>query len=303
TLPGFACAFAIILGVQFGSPSVTLFLSVLLWFLCFSLVANQEYVIKYAYTSRTCVISSRVCRAGMRDAIRLWLTAFALLPPAAGLLTFAVTGFRMLLLAGKDAPPIQVFAFPFAGLWKLNAAVFGFGILCLVFGAGVLLYRMAHDPAKTRAMLQSLSARLYEFFAGILYVFGISIGRRRGREPDADEVTAHYRDTASRVHTARQPVVFRDRHALERALRREKGIDAKFCLAYRALLASLAADGIGLNPAMTPHEAAGVIRERPDLSQIDAWTARFVALAYAKADTHADGSELKAICDQLYRRL
>lgn len=307
TLPGFACVFALLLGVELfltdGGPSVTLFLSVVLWFLCFALAANQEYVIKYAYASRTCVISSRVCRAGLRNAMRVWLTAVGMFLPAAGLMTFAVTGIRMLALSGEGAPPAKLFAFPFAGACGLNAVLFGFGSLCLAFGAGVLLYRFAHDPAKTRAMLTALSARLYDFFAGILYVFGISIGRRRGRESDADEVTAHYRDTASRVRPAAQTVAFRDRHALERALRREKGTDAKFCLAYRALLAALAADGIGLTPTMTPYEAAGVIRERTDLSQIDAWTARFVALAYAKADTHADGSELKAICDQLYRRL
>ena len=55
TLPGFAGVFALILGVELflkdGGPSVTLFLSVVLWFLCFALAANQEYVIKYAYAS------------------------------------------------------------------------------------------------------------------------------------------------------------------------------------------------------------------------------------------------------------
>lgn len=299
TLPGFACVFALLLGVELfltdGGPSVTLFLSVVLWFLCFALAANQEYVIKYAYASHTCVVSSRVRRAGLRNALRVWLTAVGMFLPAAGLMTFAVTGIRMLALSGEGAPPAKLFAFPFAGAWGLNAVLFGFGVLCLVFGAGVLLYRFAHDPAKTRAMLAVLSARLYEFFAGILYVFGISIGRRRGHEQDADEVTEHYRDTASRVQTARQPVAFRDRHAFDRALRREKGTDAKFCLAYRALLAILAADGIGLNPTMTPGEAAGVIREKTGLSQIDAWTAVFIALTYARDTVHASAADLQAI--------
>ena len=299
TLPGFACVFALLLGVELfltdGGPSVTLFLSVVLWFLCFALAANQEYVIKYAYASRTCVVSARVRRAGLRNATRVWLTAVGMFLPAAGLMTFAVTGIRMLALSGEGAPLAKLFLFPFAGAWGLNAVLFGFGVLCLVFGGGVLLYRFSHDPAKTRAMLAVLSARLYEFFAGILYVFGISVGRRRGREPDADEVTAHYRDTVTRVRRAPQSVLFCDSRALERALRREKGNDAKFCLAYRALLAALAADGIGLNPTMTPGEAAGVIREKTNLSQIDAWTAVFIALTYARDTVHASAADLQAI--------
>lgn len=307
TLPGFACVFALLLGVELfltdGGPSVTLFLSVVLWFLCFALAANQEYVIKYAYASRTCVVSARVRRAGLRNAMRVWLAAVGMFLPAAGLMTFAVTGIRMLALSGEGAPPAKLFLFPFAGAWGLNAVLFGFGILCIVFGAGVLLYRFAHDPAKTRAMLAVLSAWLYEFFAGILYVFGISIGRRRGHEPDADEVTAHYRDTASRVRTVAQTVVFRDRHTFDRALRREKGTDAKFCLAYRALLAALAADGIGLNPTMTPSEAAGVIREKTELSQIDAWTATFIALTYARDTAHATAADAQAIREAVWFRL
>ena len=154
TLPGFACVFALILGVELflkdGGPSVTLFLSVVLWFLCFALAANQEYVIKYAYASHTCVVSSRVRRAGLRNAMRVWLTAVGIFLPAAGLLTVAVTGIRMLALSGEGAPPAKLFLFPFAGAWGLNAVLFGFGILCMVFGAGVLLYRFAHDPARTR---------------------------------------------------------------------------------------------------------------------------------------------------------
>lgn len=172
-----------------------------------------------------------------------------------------------------------------------------------VGGAVVLLYRFAHDPAKTRAMLAVLSARLYDFFAGILYVFGISVGRRRGGEPDADEVTEHYRDTVTRVRRAPQSVPCRDRRALERALRREKGNDAKFCLAYRALLAALAADGIGLTPTMTPYEAADVIRERTDMVQMDGWTAQFVSLTYAKGETHTTNADLKNLCACLYRRM
>ena len=299
TLPGFACVFALLLGVELfltdGGPSVTLFLSVVLWFLCFALAANQEYVIKYAYASHTCVVSSRVRRAGLRNAMRVWLTAVGIFLPAAGLLTVAVTGIRMLALSGEGAPPAKLFLFPFAGAWGLNAVLFGFGSLCLVFGAGVLLYRFAHDPAKTRAMLQALSARLRDFFAGILYALGISGRKRREREPDADEVTAHYRDTVTRVRRAPQSVLFCDSRALERALRREKGTDAKFCLAYRALLAALAADGIGLNPTMTPGEAAGVIREKTGLSQIDAWTAVFIALTYARNTLHATAADLQAI--------
>ena len=132
--------------------------------LCFALAANQEYVIKYAYASRTCVVSARVRRAGLRNAMRVWLAAVGMFLPAAGLMTFAVTGIRMLALSGEGAPPAKLFTFPFAGAWGLNAVLFGFGLLCLVFGAGVLLYRFAHDPAKTRAMLAVLSAWLYEFF-------------------------------------------------------------------------------------------------------------------------------------------
>ncbi len=303
TLLGFACSFALILGVQFGSPSVTLFLSVLLWFLCFSLVANQEYVIKNAYTSCTCVVSARVCRVGMRDAVKLWLTAIVLLFPAIGLLSFLVTGFRMLLLAGRDAPPQVLFTFPFAGAWRLNAALFGFGILCLLFGAGLLFYRMGHDPIRTRAMLQALSARVYDFFAGILYALGFSVGKRRGIGQVADEATDHYRDTVTKIPPAARSVLYRDRHALDRALRREKGTDAKFCLAYRALLATLAADGIGLCTTMTPYEAADVIRERTDMAQMDGWTAQFVSLTYAKGETHATNADLKNLCACLYRRM
>lgn len=307
TLPGFAGVFALILGVELflkdGGPSVTLFLSVVLWFLCFALAANQEYVIKYAYASHTCVVSARVRRAGLRNAMRVWLTAVGMFLPAAGLLTVAVTGIRMLALSGEGAPPAKLFAFPFAGAWGLNAVLFGFGVLCMVFGAGVLLYRFAHDPAKTRALLAVLSARLYDFFAGILYVFGIFVGRRRGGEPDADEVTEHYRDTVTRVRRAPQSVPCRDRRALERALRREKGNDAKFCLAYRALLAALAADGIGLTPTMTPYEAADVIRERTDMVQMDGWTAQFVSLTYAKGETHTTNADLKNLCACLYRRM
>ena len=307
TLPGFAGVFALILGVELflkdGGPSVTLFLSVVLWFLCFALAANQEYVIKYAYASHTCVVSARVRRAGLRNAMRVWLTAVGMFLPAAGLLTVAVTGIRMLVLSGEGVPPAKLFLFPFAGAWGLNAVLFGFGILCMVFGAGVLLYRFAHDPAKTRAMLAVLSARLYDFFAGILYVFGISVGRRRGGEPDADEVTEHYRDTVTRVRRAPQSVPCRDRRALERALRREKGNDAKFCLAYRALLAALAADGIGLTPTMTPYEAADVIRERTDMVQMDGWTAQFVSLTYAKGEAHTTNADLKNLCACLYRRM
>ena len=107
TLPGFAGVFALILGVELflkdGGPSVTLFLSVVLWFLCFALAANQEYVIKYAYASHTCVVSSRVRRAGLRNAMRVWLTAVGMFLPAAGLLTFAVTGIRMLVLSGEGS--------------------------------------------------------------------------------------------------------------------------------------------------------------------------------------------------------
>ena len=98
--------------------------------------------------------------------MRVWLTAVGMFLPAAGLLTVAVTGIRMLVLPGEGVPPAKLFLFPFAGAWGLNAVLFGFGILCMVFGAGVLLYRFAHDPAKTRAMLAVLSARLYDFFAG-----------------------------------------------------------------------------------------------------------------------------------------
>ncbi|HBF15536.1 MAG TPA: hypothetical protein DDW30_07640, partial [Clostridiales bacterium] len=307
TLPGFACVFALLLGVELfltdGGPSVTLLLSVLLWFLCFALAANQEYVIKYAYTSRTCVVSNRVCRAGMRDAVKLWLTAFVILFPATGLLSFVVTGFRMPVLAGRNAPPQVLFAFPFAGAWGLNAVLFGFGILCLLFGAGLLLYRMGHDPVRTRAMLQALSARLRDFFAGILYALGFSGGKRRGTEQEAEEETAHYRDTVTRVRRAPQSVLYRDRRALDRALRREKGTDAKFCLAYRALLASLTADNIGLCATMTPYEAAKRIGERTDMAQIDAWTARFVSLTYAKGEAHATDADLKALCSCLYRRM
>lgn len=107
TLPGFSCVFALILGLELflsdGGPSMTLFLSVLLWFLCFSLAANQEYVIKYAYASRTCVVSSRVRRAGLRNAVGVWLTAIGIFLPSLGLLSALVTGFRMLLLSGKRA--------------------------------------------------------------------------------------------------------------------------------------------------------------------------------------------------------
>ena len=98
-------------------------------------------------------------------------------------------------------------------------------------------------------------------------------------------------------------MVFRDRHEFDRALRREKGTDAKFCLAYRALLAALAADGIGLNPTMTPSEAAGVIREKTELSQIDAWTATFIALTYARDTAHATAADAQAIREAVWVRL
>lgn len=298
TLPGFACAFALILGLELfltdDGPSVTLFLSVLFWFLCFSLAANQEYVIKYAYASRTCVVSGRVRRAGLRNAAGVWLTACAIFLPSLGLLSFFVTGFRMLLLSGKNASAAQRFTFPFAGAWGLNAALFGFGILCLLFGAGLLLYRTSHDPAGTRAMLAGLSERLRAWLSGILYALGIT-GRRRGGEPEADEVNGHYRDTVTSVRQVLTTAACRDRRSLERALRREKNTNAKFCLAYRTLLAALAASGIGLTPTMTPHEAAEVIREKTELSQIDAWTAVFIALTYARDTAHATAADTQAI--------
>lgn len=305
TLPGFACVFALILGLELfltdDGPSVTLFLSVLFWFLCFSLAANQEYVIKYAYASRTCVVSSRVRRAGLRNAAGVWLAACAIFLPSLGLLSFFVTGFRMLLLSGKNASAAQRFTFPFAGAWGLNAALFGFGILCLLFGAGVLLYRFAHDPNKTRAMLAGLSERLRAWFSGILYALGIT-GRRRGGEPEADAVTEHYRDTVTSVRPVLTTAGCRDRRSLERALRREKNTNVKFCLAYRTLLAALAADGIGLTPTMTPYEAAEVIRKKTNLSRIDEWTAQFVLASYAGGGAQISGGMLRDICAAIPER-
>ena len=46
---------------------------------------------------------------------------------------------------------------------------------------------------------------------------------------------------------------------------------------------------------MTPGEAAGVIREKTGLSQIDAWTAVFIALTYARNTVHASAADLQAI--------
>ena len=41
--------------------------------------------------------------------------------------------------------------------------------------------------------------------------------------------------------------------------------------------------------------AAGVIREKTELSQIDAWTAVFIALTYARDTAHATAADAQAI--------
>ena len=54
---------------------------------------------------------------------------------------------------------------------------------------------------------------------------------------------------------------------------------------------------------MTPSEAAGVIREKTELSQIDAWTATFIALTYARDTAHATAADAQAIREAVWFRL
>lgn len=277
---------------------------VLLYFLCFTVLMNQEYAIRHSYTSPTCHATNALRRAGILSAVRFWLGAILFNVPILCALSLIVMPVQLILTSGSGAPFERVFSFPFKDLPTLNVLLFALGLLALIAGAILLLVRLCYDRKKLKELYARLVERLKQIGATwLLRLLGIYQRYRKGAPKEQEPPPPHYADTVTEL-AHREPVRrYSDYKAFYRQLKKCRSTNEQYRFAYRTLVTNLCDADIGLYPTQTPLEMAQIIQSKTNIPDIGAITDVFVKAAYADASVPVAEEELQKLCAVLQNRL
>lgn len=285
------------------SVSLLFVLCQMLYFLCFSVVMNQEYVIRHSYSSPTCNASSAVRSAGMRSACTLWLLAVSLLLPVLELATLLVTPFRVFLAVGRNPTFAELFCFPFPAFPILNAILFVLSVLTLISGAVLLLLRLRYRREEMREWRKRLLAAFRRIRKALLRRFLTPYRPKKkhdsGQKQRRESAPLHYVDTVTPIRPRDPDIACRDYRGFVRQMRRLPNIDEQFLFAYRVLIRTLCTEQKGIIITQTPSEMSKRISEHTNIASIDHLTDVFIHLTYARAERHASVSDLSALCEAL----
>ena len=272
----------------------------LLYFLCLALLMNQEYTIRYSYSSATCHATPRLRRAGLRAACLLWLRALLAVLPVLSLLTLCVTSFRLVLFADESTSFANLFSFPFPALPAAGATLFVLGILLILAFAvwGMMRLRYRHD--ETKRQILSFLQWLRQLVLSVLYLFGIEPRPKRAHTETVEEVMPNYVDTVTQLTPTGANTECSDYRSFYRQMKRLPDTNAQYRFAYCTLIRRLGSAQIGIQPNQTPLEMAEIIRNKTNIEEIDRWTQTFLYVAYADATGYrARTSDVKNICGVL----
>lgn len=300
------CVFGALLGLYIwagANISLLFLLCELLYALCFSVLMNQEYVIRHSYSSPTCSVSGAIRRAGMHSAFRLWLLALLFLLPVVVFATLLNTLFRMVLAVGRDPTFADLFCFPFPSVPGLNAALFVLAVLVLLVGAVLLLLRLrgrwtwSDLRAWCRKLIAACGRILKRLLRPLLTPYR---SKRRGADKQTEDAEPlHYVETVTPLRRRVPDDAFRDYRSFARRMRRLSDRDEQFRFAYRVLVKTLCAEQKGVLTTQTPSEMARRIAEHTNIASIERLTDVFIQLTYAREGRHASADDLSAVCRAL----
>ncbi len=300
------CLFA--LGVPFGiltfwgSGVNSLFAAcVLVYALCLFILMNQEYVIKPAYSSKTCYATRELRLHGIGRAVGLWLTALLTALLFLSLMSIFVTPIRFFMFLDMN----QVLDFPFTGMPALNGAMFFVGMALIPILSVLCILRFVRPRG-----LKYWEKVIKDFFGKLIGFFHrLRFRKKKGLEADMEfkEVVGerpkkqHYVDTVTETKIAeiQRPKGYRD---FVKQLKALSDVNEQYRFAYEVLITELYDAHIGIAKHQTPLEMAAVISRKTNISEMGRLTATFADVTYAKGKS-ASTRDVETVCQILQARL
>lgn len=300
------CLFA--LGVPFGIVTWwgngvnSLFtLCVLVYSLCLFILMNQEYVIKPAYSSKTCYATRELRLHGIGRALGLWLTTFITAILILSLMSIFVTTVRFLMFLEIE----EVLAFPFAGMPGMNLFMFFVGLILIPVMSVLCILRFVKPRGLKywERIIRDFFGKLWDILCRLRFFkrdrtdvdmeFKEVVGERPKKQHYVDTVTE------TQVAEAQMPKSYR---AFAKQMKALPDINEQFRFAYEVLITELYDAHIGIAKHQTPLEMAAVIMRKTNISEMDHLTATFADVTYAK-DKSAAASDVEMVCRILQSRL
>ncbi|MBO5295408.1 MAG: hypothetical protein J6B71_09230 [Clostridia bacterium] len=303
----FAAYTAIMGTVLGGLPFV--FLMVALYSLCLLIEMNQESILQSIGKSDTCYMTPELLHTGLLSTVKVWARSFVFMLALLSLFTTILTAFYAILgiisfrmtWANEKFSAFEIIFYDIpTTVPVINCLFFIGGIGVIVFFC-VLLFGRRREWGKI--WISSLR-NLLTMLVSLVAKFTVRL-RYRKKEPTVPSVPLQesYVDTVKRI----------DRPVRRRALsyssfvRRLKSFsDAReqFAYAYRTVIALMVQKKIGVEEHHTPSEAALMIAQKTNYSEIEPLTALFLRTAYANDNTLGEEELHKATeqCRQILER-
>ncbi len=274
---------------------------VLAYSLCLFVLMNQEYVIKPAYSSKTCYATRELRLHGMGRAAALWLTTLLTSVVILSLLAVLIIPIRFLLTPDMSL----VLDFPVKGVPGINLALFFVGLIIIPTLSVLAILRFLRPRG-----LKYWEKILRDFFGKVIGFFlrlRFKRGARENEEMEFQEVVGerpkkqHYVDTVTATKRTEKelPTGYR---VFVKQMKALPDINAQYRYAYEVLITELYHAHIGIAKHHTPLEMAEVIRRKTNIGEMDRLTAIFTAVTYAK-DQVATPQNVEDVCVILQQRM